>query len=88
MIRKSHVHEAEGKVCYEARSRHPYTKAGVFHRLSGGTFLVAYMGYTGHWYAFDPETGRELATFTRDFYEAQIAPLRIDDLTPDPSCKP
>lgn len=46
------------------------------HFHEGKRFICAYMGYTGHWYAYNPETGKEIATFTREFYENFIASSR------------
>lgn len=89
MIRRSHTH-ADGKVCFRVRDRggRPFTQMGMFQPPGDKAFVAAYLGFTGHWYAFDPESGRELGTFTRDFYEQWIAQHRTHDLVVDPDCKP
>ncbi len=89
-VRISHRHD--DKVCYVVWSRQRLEDAGLCMSIDPVTFkttwfTVAYMPYSGHWYAWDRDTGRELATFTRDFYEAHIKKLRYADLIIDPDCK-
>jgi len=54
--------------------------------IGGNECVVGYRVYTGHWYAWDPKTGEEMASFTRRFYDAHIAPLRPIRMLPDPDC--
>lgn len=85
-IKIDHEHEG-GKVCYVTSSRRPLTKKG-FVLLNGEMCAVAYMVYTGSWYAYDTVTGREIASFDRAFYDRFLAPYRIGDLVDDPDCRP
>jgi hypothetical protein len=87
-IREAHTHPG-GKVCYRVSDRHEQrlTEAGIFI-VNGQELLAAFQGYTGSWYAFDPKTGKQIATFRRDFFTKFIAPFRIGDLVKDPDCVP
>lgn len=59
---------------------------GFFGTDIGKEFIVAYLPYTSHYYAYDPETGREVATFTKEFYEENIKKFRKESLVPDKNC--
>lgn len=85
-IRLIHVHD-DGKECFRiaSSSRRKLSKAGLV-RINGRIFAVAYMGYTGGWYAYDIRTGREIANFHRDFYDQFVAPSRFADFTQDDDC--
>lgn len=84
-VKREHTH-ADGHICYSIQDRngHKLSKpARVF--LNGREFTVAYMNYAGHWYAFDPESGREIGNFTSQLYEEFIAPY-AEELVSDPDC--
>lgn len=85
MIKFNHSHD--DKDCYSADMR--YSNVGMYRMrgTSAKPFIVAYRQYTAHWYAFNPETGQEIATFTNEFYEGYIKSLKISDMSPDPNCK-
>ncbi len=90
MIKRSHTNK-DGSVCYIVRSRHKLEKLSLFKTIDpitfkATTFVAAYMPYSGHWYAWDPETGNELATFTRDFFELHISMFNVGALKEDPQC--
>jgi hypothetical protein len=90
MIKKSHTNK-DGSDCYIVRSNHKLEKGGLFRTIDpitfkATTFAAAYQPYSGHWYAWDPETGIELATFSRDFFETHISILNIGALKEDPEC--
>ncbi len=89
-IKAIHDHPG-GKVCYTTRTNHPLEHQGLFREIDPVTFrptvfAAAYMPYTGHWYAWNPETGEEIATFSRAFFEGVIAHMRIASLVEDPDC--
>ncbi len=70
MIKKTHTHE-NGKVCYLVLSNHTLKKAALFRTVDPITFkptifAAAFMPYTGSWYAWDPETGEEIARFLKN----------------------
>ena len=83
-IKLTHTHP-DGKRCYAMRSSRSLTDMGAFH-ISQKECIVAYMPYTGHWYAFNPETGEEIASFTDEFYKEHICQYRVTDLLRDPDC--
>lgn len=89
-IRLSHKHE-DGKQCFAIR-RH-LEKCGLFRFIHPVTFKAttvagAFMGYTGSYYLYDMETGREVAHIPdRKFFEEVIEPYRTGNLTIDPDCK-
>lgn len=85
-IRLIHVHD-DGKECFRIASacRNKLSKAGLV-RINGKVFAVAYMVYTGGWYAYDIRTGREIAHFHRDFYDQFVAPSRFADFAQDDEC--
>ncbi len=90
VIKKSHTHE-DGKVCFIVRSNRELKNVAVFRTVDPITFkptifVAAYMGYTGSWYAWDPDTGEELARFSKDFFKAHIANLNVGTLEIDPEC--
>jgi len=85
-IRIDHTHD-DGRVCYRTSHHYPLTEMGLY-RMHQQVFAVAYMPYTSLWYAFDPETGKEIATFSRDFFWRCIAPFKVSSLVPDPDCVP
>ncbi len=90
MIKKSHINK-DGSVCYTVLSRYKLEKIALFRTVNPITFkatifVAAYQPYTGHWYAWDPETGKELATFSRDFFDTHISILNIGSLEEDPKC--
>lgn len=90
MIKKSHTNE-DGSICYTVLSRHKLEQLALFRTVhpitfKASTFVAAYMPYTGHWYAWDPETGKEVATFSRDFFNVHIAILNIGELKEDLDC--
>lgn len=85
-IKLDHTHD-DGKVCYTMSGQHRFEKAGLYALgRHDKPIIVAYVPYTGHWYAYDPKTGAEIATFTRDFYEECVEKKRIGNLVPDPDC--
>ena len=83
-IKITHTHP-DGKVCYAIRAQRRFEDVGIV-RLSSKEFVIAYMPYSGHWYAFNPQSGQEIGSFTREFYEEHLCPFRICDLLPDPTC--
>ncbi len=90
MIKRSHTNK-DGSICYIVLSRHKLEKIALFRTVHPITFkatifVSAYEPYTGHWYAWDPETGKELATFSNDFFETHISILNIGELKEDPKC--
>jgi hypothetical protein len=89
MIKKSHINK-DGSVCYTVLSSHKLEKIALFRTVhlitfKATIFVAAYKPYTGHWYAWDPETGKELATFSSDFFEAHISILNIGSLEETPT---
>jgi hypothetical protein len=87
-IKLSHRHD-DGKECFTVSRGGGHrgsviTQAGIVYML-GGRFGVGYKPYTGAWYGYDLETGEEIATFSRKFYERQLKHL-MQDLAPDPEC--
>ncbi len=90
MIKKSHTNK-DGSVCYTVLTSHKLEKIALFRTVNPITFkptifVAAYKPYTGHWYAWDPETGKELATFSDEFFEVHISILNIGELKEDPEC--
>ncbi len=90
MIKKSHTHE-DGKLCFVTRSNHELKHSAVFRTVDHVTFkptifVAAYMPYTGSWYAWDPDTGEEIARFSKAFFEAHISMHNIGELEKDPEC--
>ncbi len=83
MIKKLGISEDGQHECYKIDGR--LTKVGIYSML-GKSVAVGYLGYTGHWYAYDETTGKEIATFTRQFYENFIQPLKVCDLNIDSEC--
>lgn len=71
----------DGRVCFRfPRSRTAsYTKQCLLI-IDGKQIAAGYMGYTGQWYLFDVETGEEVATVRREFYEAHFAKFHWTDL--------
>lgn len=86
MIKLAHTHE-NGKVCYKVIGG--YKNIGMYQLAPFAPLaLIAYKPYTGHWYCFDEKTGRELATFTAEFYDQFLKPNLIDKLVKDKDCEP
>lgn len=87
-IRKIHSH-GEGQACFEIKSSRNgrLTDAGLI-LLNGETFAVGYLGYSGHWYAYNIDTGKEIASFTKEFYETFLVLYRVCSLGPEPNCVP
>ena len=84
-IRQAHTHG--DKTCFTMSwtdGRSKVRDAKVLNVL-GRRFLVAYKPYTGHWYAFDPDTGKEIGTLTPALWEL-MRPLTEADLVLDPDC--
>lgn len=89
-IRKTHEHPEKGGACYRTRTHHPLKNSQIIN-MNAKEYAVAYMPYTGHWYVYDTETGREVATLTREFYNDLMALLpwwQKGDLAPAPDCVP
>lgn len=84
-IKLTHIHP-DGTHCYAMRTQRSMTDMAVF-RVAQKEFIAAYMPYSGQWYAFNPKTGEEIASFTREFYEEHICSYKIVDLLHDPNCK-
>lgn len=86
-IRKIHDHPTRQGACYKVSSRHPLTKCGLFRVAAGDEIAAGYMVWSGHWYLFDLETGRERSdSITADIFEQFFEPWRIATLEPDPEC--
>ncbi len=90
MIKKTHIHE-NGKVCFITYSNHELKNAAAFQTVDPitfkpTTFVAAFMPYTGLWYAWDPETGKELGSFSKEFFTAHIERFTIGLLEADPEC--
>lgn len=87
MIKEIHSHE-NGSKCYEVNTygRNPLTKAG-FYMLNGKAVAMAFSVYSWHWYAFDTADGREIASFSNDFFDKHLKAHQIGELTADPNCK-
>lgn len=89
MIKLSHTHD-DGKTCYSVSPR--ITKAGIAHFISwtGGyhteKYGIGYMPYTGSYYAYDLKTGKEVARFSREFYDSVVKQNVGVDLAEDPDC--
>jgi hypothetical protein len=70
VIREGHVHfDVQGRI----------ERLGLFN-ISGRTIAAAYRPFTGSWYFFDPETGREVGCVDNDFFEEYFERLRTWDL--------
>ncbi len=90
MIKKTHIHE-NGKLCFITRSNHELKHSAVFRKVDPITFkttifVAAYMPYTGSWYAWDPDTGEEIARFSKDFFTAHISMYSVGELEADSEC--
>lgn len=85
MIKFDHVHE-DGKVCLRSKSRHTFENM-VMLEIKGKEYAVAYMSYTGQYYVYNPQSGKKVATITKEFYES-IKHFQVGTITPDPNCKP
>jgi hypothetical protein len=84
-IKIIHTHE-DKTVCYTTSTgRWGFTDIGLF-KIFNEEFAAGYMPYTGFWYAYNPETGKEIAKFDKDFFEKDIIPYKIGDLIYDPDC--
>ena len=84
MIKKVHSHE-DGKVCYTTDERH--MKDIGLYLFNGQQVLVGFNYYCGMWFAYDPDTGEEVATFKRRFFEQHFANMKLTQLVADPNCK-
>lgn len=87
-IKLSHRHD-NGKECFvvirgTGHKSSIITEAGIIYGL-GGRYGIAYKPYTGSWYGYDLETGREIAQFSREFYEQQLKTIK-HPLVPDQDC--
>lgn len=92
-VRLDHKHG--DKECFVIRSHHPLTKQGIF-LLGGNRVTGAYMGYTGSWYFWHPESGEQIAQINSRFWNKQtremvdltsmVEAMRVTDLVPDPDC--
>jgi hypothetical protein len=89
-IKISHTHN-DGRVCFETHPRHALSDKSLISLIDDKNhvheYAVAYMIYTGSYYSFDINTGREVAKFSREFYETIIKPMISTTLVPDPDCK-
>lgn len=86
-IKLDHVHE-NGKSCYRVTSRHNVKDSGFFRYDDSNIFGAYYMPYTGHWYAFNLDTGEQIASFTKDYFEKFVSRFRVADVVKDPDCVP
>lgn len=84
MIKIIHTHE-DGKTCLEVSSNHSLTHTQMLEIL-GKEYAVAYMNYTGSYYVYNPVTGEEVATLSKEFYES-LKHFKVGTLDPDPNCK-
>lgn len=82
-IKISHIHES-GKKCFVSSPK--YEKTYIISGM-GPDFAIGFYPYSSHWYAFDIETGREIGSFTKEFFERHLPTWRMRELVPDPDCK-
>lgn len=89
MIKRSHTHPEQGKVCYEVHhlNGHHLDEPQLVFFPAAEPCTIAYMPYTGLWYAWNEE-GKEMSSFSREFYDRFITRLPRNSLAPDPDCKP
>jgi hypothetical protein len=81
MIKLAHTHK-DGKQCFTSKGH--YKEVGVF-LINEEECIIGYKPYTAHWYCYDP-TGKEIATFTTEFYTLCLRQYRIADMVRDPNC--
>ena len=87
-IRKIHGHGGTS-ACFEIKSSRQgsLSNAGLLS-LNGKMVAVAFFGYSGRWYVYDIDTGKEIASLTEEFYEQLLALFRVSDLVSEPNCVP
>jgi hypothetical protein len=87
-IKKTHEHPEKHKACYQMSSIHPL-KEPVAFGLNDKVYAVAYMTYTGRYYIYDTETGKEVGEMKKEFYDDFMGLLpwyTKTSLEPDPDC--
>lgn len=87
-IREVHTHD--DKICYEVRRpsvlKGEYARTGLF---AFGTRLLTggFVGYTGHWYFYDPKSGKQVASIHDRLNSDMVETMRIANLEEDPDCR-
>jgi hypothetical protein len=79
--------EPDGTRLYTGRGLHPLSQPMLLqarHKIC----VAAYMAWSGHWYAYDLTTGREIASFTKEFFEQFMRPRMTCLLIPSPDGRP
>lgn len=87
-VKLDHRHETHA--CYKISGTHAESlkDLGIYLKVDPVTFkattiVAGYLGYTGHWCLFDPETGQELDSVSRFTFETFIAHTKQADMCPD-----
>lgn len=97
-IKFIHEHpEKNGVKCFVIKSRDwPLTKPHMIE-INGKQFAAAYNPYSWHWYIFNPETGREVGSMSRELFEAfegftvagaKVSTVYVSPMEIDEECKP
>lgn len=87
-VKLDHTHDDH--VCYRISGTHAASlkDLGVYLvvdpiTFKGTTVICGYLGYTGHWCIFNPDTGAEIDSVSRSTYETFIKPHKQIGMVPD-----